>query len=403
MQDKHSNEFDLQVRSMLADAGIKAPRRVWKAVSSRLDAAQAASAAPAWGWMKWAGMALAAAAVAATLFFTGTHNSIPTKIHNQEQALLAQAGTDADTPAPAAVPASVPAGETVLETVPSAPTPRRTAPARPAGQPVVSPEASASPAVAKASAPAAADQPADVQPEQQKKATTAPSTQQKQKEQPVRTVVTDPFAGPITTKQAFKPKVALYAQGAIGSNESDFRPVGAMMAPGKSSGFSELGSSSFGVPFTLGLGVRIYLLPRFSLGTGLDYSLLTRTFTGSYGDVSGTVSHSLQYLGVPLNLYYDVLSSDKIKFYVYGGGEVEYCLSNKYRLFANPDIIRTYPVEGLQFSVGGGVGVEFLLGRRVGLYLDPGVRYYFPGNQPRSIRTDKPFLLNFDAGLRFNF
>jgi hypothetical protein len=39
----------------------------------------------------------------------------------------------------------------------------------------------------------------------------------------------------------------------------------------------------------------------------------------------------------------------------------------------------------------------------VGLYLDPGVNYYFPGNQPRSIRTDKPLLLNFDAGLRFNF
>ena len=402
MQDKHSEDFDLQVRSMLADAGIKAPRRVWKAVSSRLDAAEAASATPTWGWMKWAGMAFAAAAVAAALFFTGTHNSIPTKIHNQEQALLAQAGTDADTPAPSAVPASVPAGETAPEPVPSAPSPRRAIPARPAGQPVVSPEASVSPADAEASAPAAAEQPAATQQDPVQKET-SPSVQQKQTDKPLQTVVTDPFAGPVTTKQAFKPRTALYAQGAIGSNESDFRPIGAMMAPGKSSGFSELGSSSFGVPFTVGLGVRIYLLPRFSLGTGLDYSLLTRTFTGSYGDVSGTVTHTLHYLGVPLNLYYDILSSDKIKFYVYGGGEVEYCLSNKYRLFANPDIIRTYPVEGLQFSVGGGVGVEFMLGRRLGLYLDPGVSYYFPGKQPRSIRTDKPFLLNFDAGLRFNF
>ena len=401
MQDKHSNDFDLQVRSILADAGIKPSRRVWKAVSSRLDAAQAAPAAPAWGWMKWAGMSLAAAAVAATLFFTGTRHSIPTKIHNQEQALLAQAGTDADTPVPAAVPASVPAGEAADMTVPSAPNPRRAAPVRSEGKPVVRPEASASPAEPEASAPAVGDQPVQ---EQQEPAPqqTAPSVRQKQHEQ-VRTVVSDPFAGPVATKQAFKPRVALYAQGAVGSNESDFRPAGVMMAPGKSSGFSELGSSSFGVPFTLGIGARIYLLPRFSLGTGLDYSLLTRTFTGSYGDVSGTVSHTLQYIGVPLNLYYDVLSSDKIKFYVYGGGEVEYCLSNKYRLFANPDIIRSYPVEGLQFSVGGGIGVEFLLGRRVGLYLDPGLNYYFPGNQPRSIRTDKPLLLNFDAGQRFNF
>ena len=55
------------------------------------------------------------------------------------------------------------------------------------------------------------------------------------------------------------------------------------------------------------------------------------------------------------------------------------------------------------FSVGAGLGVEFRLGRTLGLYLDPGVNYYFPGNQPRSIRTDKPLMLNFDAGLRFNF
>ena len=60
-------------------------------------------------------------------------------------------------------------------------------------------------------------------------------------------------------------------------------------------------------------------------------------------------------------------------------------------------------MDELQFSVGAGLGVEFLLGQRVGLYIDPGVNYYFPCNQPRSIRTEKPLLLNFDVGLRFNF
>ncbi|MCR4824483.1 MAG: outer membrane beta-barrel protein [Bacteroidales bacterium] len=394
MQDKHTQDFDLQMRSMLADAEIKPSRRVWKAVSARLDAAEA-SAAPVWGWMRWAGASLAVAAVAATLFFTGTRHSIPTKIHNQEQAMLAQAGGDAGTPTQVAAPATVPAGETPDEAVSATPIRRRSAPVRPAGEPVVSPEAATAPSSDGQEA-LSQKQEAPVQEQQ-----TAPA--KKQPRQPVRTVTADPFAEPVTARQSFKPRVALYAQGAIGSNESDFRPAGAMMAPGKSSGFSELGSSSYGIPFTLGLGVRIYLLPRFSLGTGLDYSLLTRSFTGSYGDVSGSVSHSLQYLGIPINLYYDILSSDKIKFYVYGGGEMEYCISNKYRLFANPDIIRSYPVEGLQFSVGGGIGVEFMLGRRVGLYLDPGVNYYFPGNQPRNIRTDKPFLLNFDAGLRFNF
>ena len=53
MQNDSSKDFDLIVRSKLEDAGIKPSRRVWRAVSSRLDAAEAASAAPA-VWYRWA-------------------------------------------------------------------------------------------------------------------------------------------------------------------------------------------------------------------------------------------------------------------------------------------------------------------------------------------------------------
>ena len=60
-------------------------------------------------------------------------------------------------------------------------------------------------------------------------------------------------------------------------------------------------------------------------------------------------------------------------------------------------------MAGPQFSAGAGLGVEFKLTRQIGIYFDPGVNYYFPANQPKSIRTEKPFLLNFDAGVRFNF
>ena len=89
MQDDHSRDFDLQLRSMLEDATVKPSRRVWKGVSSRLDADSVPAASP-WGWMKWAGMSLAAAAVvAAALFFNGTRHSIPTNYNTQEQVQLA--------------------------------------------------------------------------------------------------------------------------------------------------------------------------------------------------------------------------------------------------------------------------------------------------------------------------
>ena len=313
--------------------------------------------------------------------------------------MLAQAGETAADPTQVEV-AAVPAATDAADQTASRPTYRSSAARRSSGQPAVSPEAARQTEVA-ASEPADVAQDA-VSPEEDQPSVAVPAKRASGKQEKAVPAV-DPFAEPVSLRKD-KPRTALYAQGTIGSNESDFRPTpGAWMAPGAESGFSELGPSTYGVPFTVGLGVRFYVLPRLSIGTGVDYSLLTRSFTGSFNGESGSVSHTLQYIGVPVNLFYDIISSDRIKFYVYGGGEAEYCISNKYRLYANPDITRKYPVERLQYSVGGGLGVEFRLTNRLGIYLDPGVNYYFNCNQPRSIRTDKPVLVNFDAGLRFNF
>ena len=64
-------DFDRQVRSLLEDAEVKAPGRVWRSVAGRLDAAGAAPAAG--GWWRWAGagLAFAAALVAGVFVFRG--------------------------------------------------------------------------------------------------------------------------------------------------------------------------------------------------------------------------------------------------------------------------------------------------------------------------------------------
>ena len=396
MQETQYQEFDQQIRSMLADAEAKPSRRVWKGVSARLGASAAPAAAP-WGWMRWAGLSLAAvAAIAVGVFFSTTRTSIPTIIHNPEQAQLAQTGDPAGASESFDAPQTVPAQEisapaasprpAVQQSLSRTSAPERIVPSDSEGRP--EPEAQVS---------AAAEEPQQ---------TPASATGRRPVTRPVRPVF-DPFltmdlqTGKI---RPAKPRPTLYAQGAVGSNDAVFRaPKGVLMAPGEQHGFSELGASSYSVPFTVGVGVRIYVAPRLSIGTGVDYTLLSRTFAGSYGDVPGTVHHKLQYLGIPVNVYYDIISSSRIKFYVYGGVEAEYCIDNTYKLFATPDVVRTYKVDELQYSLGAGFGVEFLLGRRIGLYFDPGIDYYFPCNQPRSIRTEKPLLLNFDVGLRFNF
>ena len=66
MQDNWQ-EFDRQMKSVLQDAAEKAPRRVWRAVSARLDSAAAAAL-----WWRWAVPALVAAAIVAGVFVLGT-------------------------------------------------------------------------------------------------------------------------------------------------------------------------------------------------------------------------------------------------------------------------------------------------------------------------------------------
>ena len=97
--------------------------------------------------------------------------------------------------------------------------------------------------------------------------------------------------------------------------------------------------------------MRFSVTDKLSLGTGLDYSLLTRSFKGTYsGSLSeryeGTIFHNVQYLGVPLNVYYNLLGTRDglMDIYAWGGGEAEYCISNKYRLMsASPVVIPDRP------------------------------------------------------------
>ena len=165
----------------------------------------------------------------------------------------------------------------------------------------------------------------------------------------------------------------------------------------------------YGVPFSVGAGIRIELTKRLSLGIGLNYSMLTSKFDGKYIKVSeGEIepiwekTKNIQhYIGVPLNIYYNIISQDFINFYAYAGGTVEKCVMNKYQIQTSPVINHTEKVKKVQMSANIGVGVEFLAGRHVGIYIDPSLRYYFRNGQPKSIRTAQPLMLGFEMGLRF--
>ena len=405
MQDNWQ-DFDRQIKSVMQDAREKVPGRVWRAVSGRLDSAARAAA-----WWKWAVPAFAVAALVAGLFLTGTFYRSAGGPDNIQ--IIADSGVSQETPAGSLL-ALAPEQETSAEAAEEA-----------ASAPVRNPRRKAAPAPA---APKASDAPdasaqqagmtepsadAPSQPVQQEEQAQTPSGNQDSQDaaaQWARIMQED------NTRSSSVRLGGLYARGGLGGNDSNISYGGngiSRMAPGAGSpdaGISESGPSTYGVPFTVGLGARFSVTDRLSFGTGLDYSMLTRSFKGTYtsptaAPFDGTIFHTVHYIGVPVNVYYNLLDTRDglMNVYAWGGGSADYCIANGYKLMGTPATTVKDEAGGFQFSAALGIGLEFKLTDRLGLYLDPAVRYYFhsPG-QPKSVRTDKPFMFNLDAGLRFS-
>lgn len=398
MQDNWQ-DFDRHIKSVMQDAEEKAPRRVWRAVSSRLDSVAAAAA-----WWRWAVPAFAAAALVAGLFFSGIFDrraDAPGDIQ-----ILADAGQQSGLSVDALAQAEV-----LPEIIPELPAP-------------------AARRVKKVPAASGTLSVADLPAEEAEVSPITESTDSREitpsgKDEAAQEVKDEKEAEDIAAQWARISNEgqhrtsglrigSLYAQGGVGGNDSNISYGGngiSRMAPGAGSadaGISESGASTYGVPFTIGLGVSFPVSDKLSIGTGLDYSLLSRSFTGSYtggGETyNGSIFHNVSYVGVPVNLYYKLLGTRDglMDVYAWGGGSAEICVANNYRLVNAQSRLINDKAGAFQFSAALGVGIQFKVSDKLGIYLDPAVRYYFHGNQPKSVRTDKPFMFNFDAGLRFN-
>ena len=406
MQKSFNEDFDLQVRSIMEEAQEPAPAGAWEAISARLDAmaaATAASAASASGsaaaassaaaargarrvWY-WAGAALAmAAAVALGVFFTGTSENNSNLIDiNDGSALVAEVAqpTSGMQNAPIRIqsaqkPASGMQNTPVLHTETAAPVVQSAESSdenASVAEPATEPAAEATPAI----------EPAPEKP------------------------AADPFALMAyedSRKSSRRTGFSLSVSGGASSNNAGSGKL-SMGAPGGylQTGLTETSKSSFGIPVVVGLGARLHLSETLSIGTGLDYSLLSRTFEGRYTEgllsvKTGDFNHTLQYIGIPVDLFVKLLEKKDISLYSTAGVEAEYAISNKYHLLGTDTVIGD-KVNGLQWSIGGGFGLEFNPGQRVGIFAEPTFKYYFDCGQPKNIRTDKPFQMILRVGVRF--
>lgn len=401
MRNDTQTDLDLLFKEGLEDARVKAPRGAWKAVSERLaKAAPAAVAAtPKRSWLLWGAPAFAfAAAALAAVFFIGTTEKT---IINSGEAIIAE--VQAAPVAEAAEPQ--PSDGTQDLTAESAVAPvRQSARAGFVPKEIQSPDQIAVLPVNTASEPEVASSESEVgrAGESGEGGVSRRAEKEEQGDDYFAKLEAEDAAAAKTTKR----KTAIKLGGTVGGNDAHFTGLAhpAYSAGGPYTGVTETSVSVYGIPVSAGISGRFHITDKFAVSAGINWSLLTRTFAGKYKTAEGDITHIMQYIGIPLSVSYDLVESKTLMFYCYAGGSAEKAISSKYYIYSDSTApLYAETVKAPQFGVFGGIGVEFKLTDLLGLYADPSVKYWFPGNQPKSIRTDKPLMFSLEAGLRFNF
>jgi len=397
---------ELKIREILLSGEEAVSPHVWEGVAKGLDKK---AGVVRLRWRAAAVFAAAAAVAALAIILPGVVKTAP------EQGAVAVVEVPAvqvvpDVPEVTGVP------EDVTETVPKAPV--KSASARISTSAEDSAPVTASSPVTETTATEA---PVDNTPAASIPAASTPATAPASASTPVPAAANrpDPFA--VLLAKLEKPelrKPAAITFGGLtqaGAMSRQMAAVPVFAAPSAPvTGIKEAGEESFLMPISLGVGFRFPIVPRLSIGTGLSYTMLGRTFTGTYTEVEdglvkrqiagASITEMQHYIGIPVNVYYDVASGSKFSASIFCGAEIERCLANNFRIpYSDGSVNYRRTPDGFQPSVAAGFGLQYNIVPSFGLYAEPSVRYYFDAHQPRSIRTMQPWMITLEAGVRYNF
>lgn len=390
------NEFDLMMKSILDEGREEVPAHIWEGVSDGLDKAARHKAVTLW-WRRAAAGVAAAAAVAFAVVFS----------HDEPDTLVPDA-VDKDMiatvrPVEEADPVTVPETEAFMAS---------------AGNMI----AMAEPVDIAGPATQEITENKDVAVIEKKTEDITEAVEKKDEAVEVRQEkgneenIYHPIDWGEDAEERRHRNISLVVSGVAGTNNTEGQNrIGPMKRPSVNpapvkTGIEETSTKgSYGIPVSFGAGVKIDLNSRWSVGAGLNYTLMSRQFYGKYirigesGSIENSTSSDIRniqhYVGIPVNAFYNIISNEGINLYAYAGGAVEKCISDKYSVLST-SITHKEKAKGVQLSANAGIGVEFMLGDNLGLYIDPSLRYYFNNGQPKSIRTMQPLMLGFEMGFR---
>lgn len=160
------------------------------------------------------------------------------------------------------------------------------------------------------------------------------------------------------------------------------------------------------LPVRVGISFRYYLGTHWSIQSGLTYSYLATDITRN----SFQKKQALHYIGIPIQIGYQVWGNKHFKSYLSAGAQVEKLVSGKVMThYWGGNSLQGNTTERISdnrllFSALASIGAEYALTPYFSLYVEPGIHYYFDnGNGLETHYNDQPLNFNITAGIRFHW
>lgn len=168
-------------------------------------------------------------------------------------------------------------------------------------------------------------------------------------------------------------------------------------------------------PVSFGITVSKTIIDDLYIETGLIYSYLYSRSKNTSTVSQNHQTQSLHYLGIPLNINYNLFSLRNLNVYASIGGMIEKDVYGKFReegvaqsidedkkseVLINEKISQRNP----QLSVNAGLGLSYPLYRDLKLYGKIGGAYYFDANNEfKTIYSDRKIVMDLSLGIRYEF
>ena len=164
------------------------------------------------------------------------------------------------------------------------------------------------------------------------------------------------------------------------------------------------------LPIRSGILLSYALNDRLSLESGLSFTQLNSDLRDGTTSNYQSGKQKLSYIGIPVNVNYNLLSWQKFSLIASAGVLAEQCIaaSRKWQYSIDNKPTKTEKedlgTKPFQMSVNGSLGIQYSLSPVFSIYAGPGISYHFDdGTSIETIYKEKPVNFNINCGIRINF